>query len=172
MFGLFNRRKVTFFILIAAMFSISKAADNSKLASADTLNYEAKRIQASAPKGKEEQKKIETMAPLDFIFGILRKSGIDEASKGKYDKAIQEIRIMGQFCEYTDTDKNRIRTYARKIILEMIYNARKLWKKGDSKSALQVYSKAKEAAELGEPRWVGRIDGIVKRLRSSQLAMK
>lgn len=172
MFGLFNRRKVTFFILIAAMFSICKAAERANLVSLDTLNWEAKRIQASAPKGKEEQKKVETMAPLDFIFGVLRKSGINEASKGKYDKAIQEIKIMGQFCEYTGTDKKRIGHYARKIILEMIHNAGKLVKRGDTKAAIEVYSKAREAAKLGEERWVGKIDGMIERITSAQVAMK
>lgn len=172
MFGLFNRRKVTFFILIAAMFSISKAADHAKLASADTLNWEAKRIQVSAPKDKEMQRKAETIAPLDTILRIIKGFGVREASRGKYDKAIQEIKIMGQFCEYTGTDKKRIGHYARAIIMEMIYNAGKLWKKGDTKSALQVYSKAREAAELGEERWVKRIDGIIEGLSTKEIVMK
>jgi hypothetical protein len=172
MFGFFSRKKVKLFVLIAAMASIATAAERGHLASAKRLDSEKGKIAASAPENREEQKNYETIAPLGMIFGTLQKSGVKEASEGRYDKAIDEIKLMRKFCEYSGTDTKSIRDYARKIILEMIHNANKAWKRGDVKSASEIYKKAKEAAELGEQRWAVKIDHMIKKIESQQLVMK
>ena len=79
---------------------------------------------------------------------------------------------MRKFCDYTRTDTRSIRDYARKIILEMVHNANEAWKKGNVKSATEIYQKAKEAAELGDQRWAARISHMMEKVESQQLAMK
>ena len=166
MFGWF-KKTVKIGTLVAAL---SFAVDNAKsqnLESHDELASIQKEVEDQV-KGKQKDV-IEVKVPEDSLK-VMRRSGIQEVRKKKYANAIAEIQLMKNYCKKTNLGK-RYERHAKRIIKRMTDKADHLRNEGNYQEALSIYKEAKKAADIGDPRRSGKIQGVIKELKSRELAM-
>ena len=164
MFRLF-KKKIRWVVLIAAVASITSAQEAKNLP--NPLLKEFNHIAASAPSSHKEKTDSQYKI-LDLLLKNAEKRVLDR----QYDSAIAELRLIKKFCDSAGL-KVELGSYSRHIIMCFIDEANHFRKKGDYDSATKAYLKARDAASIGEPRWVNKITHIIESVGSSaSLAMK
>ena len=170
MFGLF-RKKIKYIVLIGLLASFAKVTHAQDLASFHPISKVKSKVESVAKKGNPTLVMQELVVVPTDVLDSLMKAGVREACDKDYNKAVLEIELMKKYCENTGLSKNILGGYARKVIMEIVSDGNSLRRRGDFKSSIAVFGKALDAARIGEPRWVGKIQGFIDRSSSESLVL-